>query len=281
MRGSIQESGLCFQKPLFTIFTLRTFRQTQEIIRLFPVRHRFEIFIAVSARGNDYSDFFTFFVNNIIRISAIFDALNGICFGMFPLLTARVTADVFDTLVRVISVGFIDALHLQFCRHTFCFSFEASSTSSHFFYLGARGITPFSAQIISQGVGQIRSNHFRKKAASVSEGRFVFLFARRGSRFRWRGRRCGWFVPAVVSAAEVNDVASVVVVAHKLGIGGGELADEFVQFLGQREVGGIEFSGQSAGGRFAGNTRCRLFAEARVEGGEAVCNAVNVAAVTP
>jgi len=107
--------------------------------------------MAVSACGDDHSDFFSFIVDDVISIGVVLYALNGICLGLFPLLAARVAANVFDAFVCIISVGFIDALHLQFCSHTFLFSFETSSTSFHFYLFGVRGITPFQRKSYRMG----------------------------------------------------------------------------------------------------------------------------------
>lgn len=96
---------------------LRALWQAEQVVRLFSVRFGLEILVVILAGGND----------NPHRVSvdtdkeAIFSALNvsnGLLLGQSPARTIGVcTSDIDDALVRIWTVGFIDAFDLNVASH--------------------------------------------------------------------------------------------------------------------------------------------------------------------
>lgn len=119
---------------------LRTLRQAQEIVWMFTVCRRLEVFVTILAFRHDDINLMSAFID-VIGEHAILNPSNGLFVCVFPLSTSP---DGLNAFVCAIAVRLVNALNFQSCCHNVsfvwnefhlvphCVCFDACGTASTF-----------------------------------------------------------------------------------------------------------------------------------------------------
>jgi hypothetical protein len=92
-------------------FQSRAFRQVQEIVRLFAVRLRFEVFIAVLVPRHDHVFLISILIDDVIHKNTALGPRDGVCLRVLPSAPRQAAANGLDALIRVLPVSFVDAFN--------------------------------------------------------------------------------------------------------------------------------------------------------------------------
>jgi hypothetical protein len=96
---------------------LRALRQAEQIVGLLAVILGLQVFVTEATSRNDYPNGFPLNTDEEAPLTR-FDASDGILLTELPATGVRIdTANTFDALMRVVSVGFIDAFNFYVSWH--------------------------------------------------------------------------------------------------------------------------------------------------------------------
>ena len=109
-------------------FILWTLWKAEQVVWLLAVAHSLEVFVAVTAFRHDDIDALTVDAD-VEGPLAGFNPGNCFLQSQLPLLSVAVSSNRFDALMRVLTVGFVDALDLVLICHFVCFSIEPDGSA--------------------------------------------------------------------------------------------------------------------------------------------------------
>ena len=92
-------------------FQSRTFRQVQQVVRLFAVGLRFEVFMAVRVTCHDHLFLPSVPVDDVIRKNTALGPRDGVRLRVLPFAARQAAANGLDVLMRVLPVSFVDAFN--------------------------------------------------------------------------------------------------------------------------------------------------------------------------
>jgi hypothetical protein len=112
-------SAMELKRGIFSLYS-GAFGQAEQVVRLLPIILGFQVLVPVAANRDHNPNALPVNVDEEPPLSG-FDPGNRVLLGELPLLPIVETTDVFDALVRVVPVGFVDAPNLKCVLH-FVFS---------------------------------------------------------------------------------------------------------------------------------------------------------------